>query len=285
MVLMMEYLVSESHKSCMELCAPWTRTDITDERYHEFRLELKKLKNENKHLSHSPASFEDVDEPDLMDDDPNIPLQRREGQGPGDPEFKGTVESLSRESKHIVLETEDDALIECTVQWISMYNKTIQQKIMERVVKQETKEDDAEAEEEQEEPKEPTVPPPTKVSMECQTDDSFLSDQKTGSSSQKEEPAPPEGSAETEVSGEQQTDIQKDDTAPKPEPAKRFYHGADITGNEYDSVFRNFPGVFLMVILVNGQASTIKVIQLQLNTDICSGMLSTPHIFHRAEYF
>jgi hypothetical protein len=42
--------------------------------------------------------------------------------------------------------------------------------------------------------------------------------------------------------------------------------------------FENFPSVFLMVIMVNGQASTIKVIQLQVNTDICSGMLSTERL-------
>ena len=36
-------------------------------------------------------------EPDLMSEDPNIPLQRREDQGPVDPEFKGTVKCLSRE--------------------------------------------------------------------------------------------------------------------------------------------------------------------------------------------
>ena len=72
MVLMMEFLISESHKSFMELFAPWTGTDITDEQYHEFRLELKKLKNDNKHLH--PSNFEDVDEPDLMDD-PSIPLE------------------------------------------------------------------------------------------------------------------------------------------------------------------------------------------------------------------
>ena len=33
--------------------------------------------------------------------------------------------------------------------------------------------------------------------------------------------------------------------------------------------------VFQMVIMVNGQASTIKVIQLLLNIDICSGMSNT----------
>ena len=67
------------------------------------------------------------------------------------------------------------------------------------------------------------MPPPTTVSTECQTDGSFLSETKAGSSLQKEEPVPPEGSAQTEVSGEQKTDTQKDDTAPKPEPAKRLY--------------------------------------------------------------
>ena len=135
-----------------------------------------------------------------------------------------------------------------------MYNKTVQQKIMEKVVKQETKEEEeeevveveVEVENEQKEPQEPTVPPPTTVSMECQTDDSFLSETKAGSSSQKEEPVPVplEGSAQTEVSGEQQTDIQKDDTAPKPETAKRLYYGADITGNEDDSVFRKLSKCF-----------------------------------------
>ena len=39
------------------------------------------------------------------------PFQRRADQGRADPEFKGTVESLSRENKHIMLETEDDDLI------------------------------------------------------------------------------------------------------------------------------------------------------------------------------
>jgi hypothetical protein len=52
------------------------------------------------------------------------------------------------------LETEDDALIECTKQWLSMYNKTIQQKIMERVVKKETREEEEEEEKEEEEEEE-----------------------------------------------------------------------------------------------------------------------------------
>ena len=40
------------------------------------------------------------------------------------------------------------------------------------------------------------------------------------------------------LQAEQKDDIQKDDAAPKQEPAKRLYYGVDITGNEDDSVFR-----------------------------------------------
>ena len=72
----------------MEIFAPATKTDITDEQYHEFRLETRKGQRGQR-------------EPDLMDEDPTIPLQRREDQGPVDPEFKGTVECLSHENKHI----------------------------------------------------------------------------------------------------------------------------------------------------------------------------------------
>ena len=116
------------------------------------------------------------------------------------------------------------------------------------------------------------MPPPTTVSMECQTDDSFLSESKAGNSSQKEEPVPPKGSAQTEVSGESQADLQKDDTAPKPEQAKRLYYGADITGNEDDSVFRKLSRYFTDGYHGEWAGSTIKVIQLQLNIDVSSGM-------------
>ena len=137
-----------------------------------FNLEVQRVVEANKNVTLD--NFEDIEEPDLNDDDPHIPLQRREDQGRADPEYKGTIESLSGESKHILLETEDDDLVECTINWLSMYNKIVQKKIMERVVKSETREEEVKIEEEQEEPQEPTVPPPTQVSMECQTGESFL---------------------------------------------------------------------------------------------------------------
>ena len=77
---------------------------------------------------------------------------------------------------------------------------------MERVVKQEAKEEqeeeEVEVEEEQRDTQEPHVPPPAQVNMECQTDESSLTDSKPGSSSKKEEPVPPEGSSKKEESGE-----------------------------------------------------------------------------------
>ena len=105
---------------------PITETEISYDKYHEFHVDVKRVINANKHITVN--NFENAEEPDLNDDDPNIRLQRREDQGRGDPEFKGKLEKLSTVNKHLILETEDDDLIECTIQWLSMYNKTVQKK-------------------------------------------------------------------------------------------------------------------------------------------------------------
>ena len=156
----------------------------------------------------------------------HTPLTRFEGQGRADPEFKGSFESLSRENKHIILETDDDDLVECTLQWMRMCNNNFQKKVMARVFKTETKEEEeeeeVEVEEEEHEPAEPKVPAPTQVNMECQTDESYLSGAKSGSSLQKEKPVPPKRSLQKEEAGETKPDVQTDDTAPKQEPAKRL---------------------------------------------------------------
>ena len=96
---------------------------------------------------------------------------------------------------------------------------------MERVFTAREKEEEVEVEEEQKEPVEPTFPP--------QAEDS----------SKEETSVPPEGSLQKEESGESRKDS-RDDTAPKQEPAKRFYYGCDITGNEDDSVFRKLADCF-----------------------------------------
>ena len=144
-----------------------------------------------------------------------------------------------------------------------------------RVVKSETKEEEeVEVEEEQEESQEPTVPPPAQASMECQTDGSFLSGSKARSSFQKEEPVPPEGSLQKEVSGGPQTDLQQDDTTQLQNLnlPKDFTLVLTSLAMKVIHFFENLLSVLLMVTMVNGQDSAIKVIQLLLNIDICSGM-------------
>ena len=64
-----------------------------------------------------------------------MPEGRQDDRAPGDPEYKGTVEYLSRKNKHLILETEYNSLIDCTVQSLNMYNKDLQNRIKERVVK------------------------------------------------------------------------------------------------------------------------------------------------------
>ena len=59
-------------------------------------------------------------------------------------------------------------------------------------------------------PAEPKVPPPEKVSMDIQTDESFLSEQH-GSSSKEEVPATSGGSQKGEEPEEKKADLQTDD--------------------------------------------------------------------------
>ena len=171
---------------------------------------------------------------------------------------------MNIEDKHIILETDDDKLVECTLKWISMCNQNVQRKIKESFVKpeegQEKEKDEEEkiADEEKEEEKdtqEPHVP--------------------AEGSSEKEESAPPERSSEKEESGEKKTDIQDDETAPEVKPAIRLYYGQDITGNEDDSVFRKLKDCFSDGYHGEWAGFTTKVIQRLRSIDICFGMLST----------
>ena len=66
-----------------------------------------------------------------------MPEGRQDDRAPGDPEYEGTVEYLRRENKHLILETEYNSLIDCTVQSLNMCNKDLQNRIKERVVKKE----------------------------------------------------------------------------------------------------------------------------------------------------
>ena len=224
--LRMSALADASFKTFMDQYAPMMGYEISWDKYHEFKLDIEKVLKDNEHID--ADNFLDVEEPDLVDDDPETPLPDLQGQGSADPEHKNTIESLNIEDKHIIFETDDDKLVECTLKWISMCNKNVQQKIKDSFVKEEAKQEEEEeeivVEEEEKDTQEPHIP--------------------SGSSFEKEEPVPPECSSEKEESGEKKTDIQNDETAPEEKPAQRFYYGQDITGNEDDSVFRKLKDCF-----------------------------------------
>jgi hypothetical protein len=191
-------------------------------------------------------------------------LQREEpSQGRADPEFKGTVESLSRENKHIILETEDDDLVECTIKWLSMYNKTVQKKILERVVKEETKEEEkeeVEVEEEQQEPAEPTVPPPTMVSMECQTDDSYLKERLEALRSKRNQ-FHLKALRRKRYQGNHRQIFRKMIQLQNKNLPKDFTPVLTSLAMKTIQFFENLLSVLLLVTMMYGQASTIKVIQ------------------------
>ena len=69
-----------------------------------FRLSCKRIKKENEHIT--LTSFEEEDNPEI----------------PEDPENKKEIEHMTPENKHIILETDNSALIACTVQWMNMLN-------------------------------------------------------------------------------------------------------------------------------------------------------------------
>ena len=199
MTLMMEALNFAPFKTFTELYAPSMNFEVSYDIYHEFKLSIHDILENNRHITSD--NFPDVEDPELVDENPETPLPRNPWEGQIDPEYKGSIETLSCENKHIILETSDDKLAECTLQWINMCNKSVQRKIKERVVEKEAKEEEEkeeeeiDVEEEQQDTQKPHVPP--------------------GSSSEKEEPVPPEPSSEKEESGGRKTDIQNDETAPE----------------------------------------------------------------------
>ena len=108
--------------------------------------------------------------------------------------------------------------------------------------------------------------------MVIQTDDSFLSDQTTGSSSKRKRHQLHLEALRRERPEEKKNDIQHDDTAPKKGPATRLYHAQEITGNEDIQFFENSPSVLPTTTMMNDQVFTVKVIQLQVSIDTCPGM-------------
>ena len=113
--LMMSALADMAFKTFMDQYAPLMGYEISWDKYHEFKLDIEKVLKDNEHIN--ADNFLDIEEPDLVDDDPNTPLPDLQGQGSADPGYKNTIESLNIEDKHIILESDDDKFVECTLKW------------------------------------------------------------------------------------------------------------------------------------------------------------------------
>ena len=97
----------------MEFYAPSMNFEVSYDDCHEFKLSIEQVLKNNRNITSD--NFLDVEEPEMVDDDPETPLPSHQWQGRADPEYKGTVESLNIENKHIILESDDDNLVECTL--------------------------------------------------------------------------------------------------------------------------------------------------------------------------
>ena len=169
---------------------------------------------------------------------------------------------MTPENKHLILETDDSALVDCTVQWMMMLNKDLQKRIVDRISVQTKKEetDDPEEEQEQELTKEPDVPPSKMESTETQTDFPEEKSERTGSSQQREVPDSSLGSQQKEVT-EEKKDISTDDTAPKQKPVTMEYYGLEILETKLILFSESRRHVSRMSTMISGQVCTIKVFQ------------------------
>ena len=213
MVSFAEFIATESHHDFMIAFPNVTGTDLDHDEFHAMKLVCKRIMDENQHIHIS--TFEEEDNP----------------KSPKDPKNKKEIEHMTPENKQLILEIDNSSLIDCTVQWLNMLDKDLQQEIVDRVSNVVKAKEEAEEEHvrDHEITKEPVVPPATKVSIETQTDPHPESEE-SGSSHQREEPASPVGSQQREGAEEQKKDINADGTAPEKKPVTLDYYGQDIAG-------------------------------------------------------
>ena len=199
--MMVDFVADATHQEFHMSFPVLTGLQVSHEDFHELHVVCNDHVRKNSHIS--VKTFEN-------EDDPQIPVN---------PHGKD-MEFMIPEDKHIILEGDNSKLVDCTVTWLNMLNKDLQQKVLSRLhetnklqFKQEEVGDEDE-EEEREARKDPVIPPPKKVSIEVQTDMSGRSDEH-GSSPQGEVPSSFTGSTKVEEVREKKP--QEDDTAPETE--------------------------------------------------------------------
>ena len=203
-----------------------TQINVDHDTFHSIQLACKRIMAENESITFT-TFLEEVN--------PEIPP---------DPENKKELEHMTPENKHLILETENSPLIDCTVQWMNMLNADLQQRILERVTSTKKEIEDEQDIQEVEEIKVGPEVPPSKVSMSTQTDPTEEVSQ-PGSSRQREVPASEAGSRQREEAKEERNINDDDETAPpKQKPSDQTWYGQDISGNESESALRKLSDCF-----------------------------------------
>ena len=108
--MFIEVIAMETHQGFMSAYPQFTQTDVDPDTFHSVQLSCKRIKAENEHVT--IMSFEEEDNPEI----------------PEDPEDKKEIEHMTPENKHIILETDNSVLIDCTVQCMNMLNEDLRKK-------------------------------------------------------------------------------------------------------------------------------------------------------------
>ena len=159
LAMMVDFVADATQQEFMSSFPLLTGLRTTHEEFHELHLVCTNIRDQNKHITIATLETED---------DPQLPVNPR-GKD---------MEYMIPEDKHLILENDSSKLVDCTVTLLNMLKKDLQQKILSTLTeennlsKKEIKKEDIDDDEEEEHEarKEPVIPPPTKVSIEVQTD-------------------------------------------------------------------------------------------------------------------
>ena len=224
LVYMVNLIAATTYQEFRETHSFMTETNVSPEEFHEIFVACNKVCERNHHVKVSHFAFED---------EPGLPVNPRSKD----------VEVLIPSNKHMILENDNSKLVDCTVAWMNMLNKDIQERILSRLQQKpliEVKKEDDDQEVKEEQRKEPVIPPPKEVSSGAQSDQENRSEQK-GNSPKGETPSSPTGS--TKVEGVEKKDSTEDDTAPRKDSSTTTSTSRN-TGNETDSILRNLSECF-----------------------------------------
>ena len=115
MVWFVEVMATEPHQDFMKSYPAMTFTNLHHGEFHNMQLKCRRIMAENEHIH--ITTFEEEDDPEI----------------PKDPKNKKEIEHMTPENKQLILEIDNSALIDCPVQWMTLLNQDLQQKVVDRI--------------------------------------------------------------------------------------------------------------------------------------------------------